>query len=694
MATPMSAPDSAILLHQPSLDANLLASTSAHSGRSIEELYDVKLTVERLCFAEDSPDQEERVSGSPRIKRTGKFRFERVALQFPDEILPDSVPIYWALKKEVQTRLEEMRQLRRERAEQEQEGGAGPAQGSDEVIPDFYILADTSYGNCCVDEVAAQHVEADVVVHYGHACLSPTARLPVIYVFPKQSVQVEKAASALATSAIQALGKFQASENQSEAEGSQQRRKAILFSYDVGYAHIAEEVFDRLQVELQQASSSSSSLKVELPPLVMTRLDTARNFEDRLRGPAGKSESNGHACGKQDACCQGTEAPRSNDACACKTEQKNDSHCNGSSCCSTMPPLPPMQSQTSADAASLAGTDGSGRLYHLPPGCSISDTLICYLGGESLALTNLLLRAGPATPVVSYDPFNPSPGARREDGRTNRLLMRRYAAVQKARDASVIGLLVGTLGVQSYLPLLSHLRHLLTGRRPGEAKSAVSTSSTSAGRRSARKVYTISVGKLSPAKLANFQEVELFVLLACPENSLVDAVDPTGLRSKEFYRPIVTPFEMMLALDESRSWTGEYVLDMERLINQRGESGSADQGEGIEEGEEDDDRPHFSLVTGGYVTRRRFDAEEENDDDEGNDAAALAHTGAVVVRSASGEVTRVLDSANAMHLATRSWKGLEQRLGMDEPSRLEEGREGIARGYRDADGRKRGEEAR
>jgi diphthamide biosynthesis protein 2 len=26
--------------------------------------------------------------------------------------------------------------------------------------------------SCCVDEVAAQHVDADAVVHYGRACMS------------------------------------------------------------------------------------------------------------------------------------------------------------------------------------------------------------------------------------------------------------------------------------------------------------------------------------------------------------------------------------------------------------------------------------------------------------------------------------------------------------------------------------------
>src|SRR6202000_1650150 len=55
--------------------------------------------------------------------------------------------------------------------------------GDKEPQERLFILADTSYGACCVDEVAAEHVDADVVVHYGRSCLSPTARLPVIYVF-------------------------------------------------------------------------------------------------------------------------------------------------------------------------------------------------------------------------------------------------------------------------------------------------------------------------------------------------------------------------------------------------------------------------------------------------------------------------------------------------------------------------------
>ena len=55
----------------------------------------------------------------------------------------------------------------------------------------------------------------------------------------------------------------------------------------------------------------------------------------------------------------------------------------------------------------------------------------------------------------------------------------------------------------SYLPLIKHLRAILAAAH--------------------KKSYTVSVGKLNPAKLANFAEVECFVLVACPENSVIDA---------------------------------------------------------------------------------------------------------------------------------------------------------------------------
>jgi diphthamide biosynthesis enzyme Dph1/Dph2-like protein len=44
-------------------------------------------------------------------------------------------------------------------------------------------LGDTTVGACCPDEVTALDLDADVLVHYGHACWSPTGTLPMIYSF-------------------------------------------------------------------------------------------------------------------------------------------------------------------------------------------------------------------------------------------------------------------------------------------------------------------------------------------------------------------------------------------------------------------------------------------------------------------------------------------------------------------------------
>ena len=35
-----------------------------------------------------------------------------------------------------------------------------------------FVMADTAYNSCCVDEVGASHIDAQCVVHYGHACMS------------------------------------------------------------------------------------------------------------------------------------------------------------------------------------------------------------------------------------------------------------------------------------------------------------------------------------------------------------------------------------------------------------------------------------------------------------------------------------------------------------------------------------------
>uniref|UniRef100_A0A1D5QR86 V-type proton ATPase 21 kDa proteolipid subunit c'' n=1 Tax=Macaca mulatta TaxID=9544 RepID=A0A1D5QR86_MACMU len=85
---------------------------------------------------------------------------ERVALQFPDQLLGDAVA--------VAARLEE-------------------TTGSK-----MFILGDTAYGSCCMDVLGAEQAGAQALIHFGPACLSPPARpLPVAFVLGQRSVALE-----------------------------------------------------------------------------------------------------------------------------------------------------------------------------------------------------------------------------------------------------------------------------------------------------------------------------------------------------------------------------------------------------------------------------------------------------------------------------------------------------------------------
>ncbi|XP_026518760.1 2-(3-amino-3-carboxypropyl)histidine synthase subunit 2, partial [Terrapene carolina triunguis] len=295
--------------------------------------------------------------------------------------------------------------------------------------------ADTlpSSGSCCVDEVAAEHVGAEAVVHYGPACLSPCRKLPVLHVFGRQPLDTERCAGAFR-----------------ELYPDPQSHVVVLS--DVVYAHALGE--------LEQL------LGPEYPHVVFSRL-ASDGAPDCLQGPGLVRQF--------------------------------------------------------------------GRLFAVAARRGLQDYAVFYVGAEGLALTNFMLSWN-RCPFSSFDPATGC--GRHESLDANRALLRRLYLVERARDARVVGILVGTLGVAGYLSVLEHLRDTL--------------------RRAGKRSYTLAMGKLSPAKLANFLEVDVFVLVACPQNSLLD--------SRDFYRPVVTPYELELACNPAREWSSLYVTDFRDLL--------------------------------------------------------------------------------------------------------------------------------
>ncbi|EOA91878.1 Diphthamide biosynthesis protein 2 [Exserohilum turcicum] len=144
------------------------------------------------------------------VREIREGQWKRIALQFPDHMLCDAPRVFEHLARGLKARrrqngsgaekqrldttttttaAEEQLSADLEKTTlQEDHDGAD----ADEKL---FILGDSSYGACCVDEVAAEHVDADVVVHYGRSCLSPPSRLPVIYVFTARELDVDAAVS-------------------------------------------------------------------------------------------------------------------------------------------------------------------------------------------------------------------------------------------------------------------------------------------------------------------------------------------------------------------------------------------------------------------------------------------------------------------------------------------------------------------
>uniref|UniRef100_A0AAV2LAR3 2-(3-amino-3-carboxypropyl)histidine synthase subunit 2 n=1 Tax=Knipowitschia caucasica TaxID=637954 RepID=A0AAV2LAR3_KNICA len=337
---------------------------TAASGDKLGELYQISETCEFIT----------------------KHDFKKIALQFPDNLLVDSVAV------------------------------ASEIEGNTKAK--VYILGDTSYGSCCVDEVAAEHIGADCIVHYGSSCLSPSKRLPLMYVFEKRPIDVEQCAATF-------------------KELYPDLQSHIVLLFDVNYVHAIGNL--------------RTALQVEYPNLI---------FSDLLK-----------------------------------------------------------------------------------------------------------------------------------------------EAIHKA----------------------------------------------------GKKCYMFAMGKLNVPKLANFLEIDIYVLVACPENSLID--------STEFYKPVVTPFEMEVACNPNREWTEEYVTDFRHLLP--GGQSHVPLAELKDYAEAD-----VSLISGA-LRRQCLDSESD----------LAPESSSVVLRNQTMSVASTNSAAS--FLSGRSWQGLEKKLGETPVVKAVEGRRGIAIAYED-----------
>jgi len=283
-----------------------------------------------------------------------------------------------------------------------------------------------------------------------------------------------------------------------------------------------------------------------------------------------------------------------------------------------------------------------------------------------------------------FSMLNPATFSLRRDIKgQSRTLARRYFLMEKAKNAEIIGILVGTLGVANYLTVIRHLQSLIRG----------------AGKKS----YLFVVGKLNEPKLSNFGEIDLFVLVACPLNSMFDS---TG-----YYRDVVTPFELSMAI-RGDAWTGDYSTTFDVVLPSDAKDAAAAGADAAGEGDNGATRAvpasaassewlnddlesgvRFDPVTGkmrsalpSHLAARGIALQDETATPAGAllvGSSSDANSGGELVRVDGGALVHVKNASDHF-LKQRSFQGLllrhEGERG-DEIAQVEQGLDGIARSY-------------
>lgn len=199
-------------------------------------------------------------------------------------------------------------------------------------------------------------------------------------------------------------------------------------------------------------------------------------------------------------------------------------------------------------------------------------------------------------------------------------LMKRYHFIEKLQKAEIIGLLIGTFSLERYQLALQYATKLIKNND--------------------KKVITCHMGQITPQKLANLPEIDIWVQICELKNVVFD--------TREYHAPICSFRELMVAFGDLDFLESEF--DFSNLIPE-----------------------HVNLVEKIVELEQENLAEEEEKEQESEKSSSLTVD---LLKSKAVAEYNPVDN----YLATRTWTGLEIG-GPTEPAVLELGLDGRAAGY-------------
>lgn len=571
---------SRVMMEEAASNETPVQTASPRGSVSIKEYYEVDRLVQEIQSLDITRSSSS--SSSSSVAYDGWS--VRVALQLPDNLLVDAADVSW----EFETAL------------------SNQTTNSQALV---FVLGDTTFAPCCIDAVAAQHLQADFVVHYGHACLSPCRDIPVFYSFGRQ----ELSPAACVEAVVQEIKVNQQTEREVAGDSDSVPVQRVLVLYQVCYHHRMQE----LEALLREQGSFEQVLMGKIP-----------SPEKRAAAVLGTTPG----CGRSDCC--------SNDEKGVPAETVT------SDVSATTTPVAAVQdSESELPMINMTAESFVVGGLEIPKDSDWSSFTLLYVGDETCRqYLNIVLRMLSGSGPARYWTWRPKTSTLSTDlsPAFQRRFSRRYYLVQKARQANVFGILVASLSDTYMRTVVASLRRVI--------------------QKHDRTAYTMVVGKINPSKLANFGEIDCFCMVACPEHSLLDD-------DREYHVPVLTPLELAMALGDAEWGVTQYSLDIQDYLQAAAAAPTvtvtAGDNDNQEDKEEDTDAPYFSLVTGRYESK----APAQTQDTDltalpGKGQVAQYHSAAAAhLKQREYQGLQVLEGKTEVHAAAQGDKGIASNYG-------------------------------
>jgi len=374
-------------------------------------------------------------------------KYCKVALQFPDDLLRYSTQIVSALDTLVVV----------------------ASTPSSIVQCKIFILGDTTFAACCVDEIAAHHAAADCIVHFGPACLHKSKSTPVFHVF-------DTVAPIDVSQCTQRIVQYCTTKQQQVKQEDNVKQELVIL-YEVGLSRIViGQVQPAVALALQQQQVQVTFAQIAHDRKVQT------NLSNTTTSTSGNSNNMWY----------GQSYPSNNSS---NTKVLHYMLITDQQSCPIAWVQFIMQKQQENIYNNTSDSNNISSEY---------TRLVCNKSNSSTSL------------VTDDD----------DQLLANRLYKRRQYLIQLCASVKVnsIGILVSTVSVAQYMDMLSLVKQWCTLL--------------------GKSYQVLYIGKLNVAKIANFADIDMFVMIGCGKS-----MDFVTQVQNEYFKPIITPFELKTSLD-------------------------------------------------------------------------------------------------------------------------------------------------